>query len=106
MLPPTVVQPATPVAPWAITPLLPELEPALAYTPVPPELEDVAVIDPALKPPVPLRLTMALAVSALVGAVFQFRASVPLAVTGEPVTVKSDEGALSPTLLTTPDNPA
>src|ERR1700728_4567976 len=35
----------------AITPLLPPLEPALAYTPVPPELEELAVIGPAPRLP-------------------------------------------------------
>src|ERR1700691_1793277 len=35
----------------AIIPLLPPLEPALAYTPVPPELEEVAVIGPAPRVP-------------------------------------------------------
>src|SRR5579863_5940062 len=35
----------------AITPLLPPLEPALAYTPVPPELEEEAVIGPAPRLP-------------------------------------------------------
>jgi hypothetical protein len=43
---------------------------------------------------------MAFAVSAFVGATVQFSASVPLLVTGDPLTVKSELGALSPTLLT------
>src|SRR5580658_9689827 len=102
MLSVTVAYPAMPVAPSATTPLLAVLEPALAYTPVPPELEELAVIDPALKLPVPSRLTMALAVSPLVGDVFQFRARVPLPKTGDPLTVKSELGALSATLLTFP----
>ena len=69
---------------------------------------DPTVISPAalmllmLKLLVESRLTMALAVLPLVGATFQFRPSVPLAVTGEPVTVKSEEGALKPTLVTVP----
>lgn len=56
----------------------------------------------ALKLPVESRLTMALAVSLAVGAVIHFRASVPLVVTGEPLTVKSEPGALRPTLVTVP----
>ena len=56
----------------------------------------------ALKLPVLSRFTMALAVFALVGATFQFRFNVPLLVTGEPLTVKSELGALRPTLLTVP----
>src|SRR5580658_1708716 len=56
----------------------------------------------ALKLPVESRLTMELAVSELVGAVFHFRASVPLVVTGEPLTVKSELGALRLTLVTVP----
>src|SRR5580700_3394896 len=51
MLPATVVYAATPVAPSAITPLLEVLEPALANTPVPPELVEVAVIGPAPRLP-------------------------------------------------------
>src|ERR1700732_3217319 len=61
-----------------------------------------AVMAPALKLPVPSRLTMAFAVLRLVGATFQISASVPLFVTGEPPTLKSSEGALSPTLVTVP----
>jgi hypothetical protein len=45
----------------------------------------------ACKLPFVSRLTMALRVARLVGAIFQFRPSVPLEVTGEPVTVKSEE---------------
>jgi hypothetical protein len=56
----------------------------------------------ALKLPVESRLTMALAVSLAVGAVIHFRASVPLVVTGEPLTVKFEPGALRPTLVTVP----
>jgi hypothetical protein len=56
----------------------------------------------ALKLPVESRFTMALAVSFGVGALFQFRARVPLPVTGEPPTVKSELGALRPTLVTVP----
>jgi hypothetical protein len=62
-------------------------------------LEEILV---TLKLPVESRFTMALFVSLLVGATFQLRPSVPLVVTGEPVTVKSDEGALRPTLVTVP----
>src|SRR5580698_1628421 len=40
----------------AITPLLAVLEPALAYTPVPPELEEVAVIGP--EPRVPFTVAL------------------------------------------------
>ena len=42
------------------------------------------------------------AVLALVGATLQFRFRVPLLVIGEPVTVKSEDGALKPTLVTVP----
>ena len=45
---------------------------------------------------------MAFAVAALVGATVQLNPSVPLVVTGEPLTVKSELGALSPTLVTVP----
>jgi hypothetical protein len=47
-------------------------------------------------------LTIALAVAALVGATFHFRPRVPLLVTGDPLTVKSDAGADNPTLVTVP----
>jgi hypothetical protein len=60
-----------------------------------------AVIIPALKLPEPSLLTIAFAVLLLVGAAFQEIPSVPLPLTGEPLTVKS-EGALSPTLVTVP----
>src|SRR5580658_4055278 len=62
----------------------------------------VALIAPALKLPLASRLTIAFAVAVLVGATAQFRPRVPLPVTGEPLTVKSDDGALSPTLFTVP----
>src|ERR1700686_2821388 len=62
----------------------------------------LAEMPPAAKPPVLSRFTIAFAVSLLVGATFQLRPSVPLLVTGEPLTVKSDDGALSATLFTVP----
>src|SRR5580704_3654938 len=62
----------------------------------------LAMIVPPEKLPVESRFTIAFAVAAAVGATFQFRASVPLLVTGDPPTVKSDDGALSPTLVTEP----
>ena len=65
-------------------------------------LRVVALMLVALKLPVESRLTMALAVSFGVGALFQFRARVPLPVTGEPLTLKSELGALRPTLVTVP----
>jgi hypothetical protein len=61
-----------------------------------------AEIVPALKFPEASRFTIAFAVSALVGATFQAKFKVPLVVTGEPLTVKSDAGADSPTLFTVP----
>ncbi len=60
------------------------------------------VMNPPLKFPLASRLTIAFAASLLVGATFQFRFSVPLLVTGEPVTLKSEDGALRPTLVTVP----
>src|ERR1700689_3709850 len=60
------------------------------------------VILAALKLPVESRLTMAFPVAALVGATFQFKPRVPLEVTGEPLTVKSEEGALKAMLVTVP----
>src|SRR5580700_2631952 len=57
---------------------------------------------PAWKLPLPSRLTIAFAVSPGDGATFQARFSVPLLVTGEPLTVRSDVGALNPTLVTLP----
>ncbi len=54
----------------------------------------VAVIVFAVNEPVLSRLTMAFAVPAVVGATFQPRMMVPLVVTGEPHTVKSEPGAL------------
>src|SRR5262249_43607988 len=48
------------------------------------------------------RLTMELGTLVSVGGVVHCRASVPLPVTGEPVTVKSEFGAVSPTLATAP----
>ena len=55
----------------------------------------IAAMFCALNEPVPSRLTMAFGVSALVGTAFQPSASVPLVVTGEPLTVKSGSGALN-----------
>jgi hypothetical protein len=57
---------------------------------------------PAPKLPEASRLTMAFATLALVGGAVQASFKVPLAVTGEPVTVKSVVGALRPTLVTVP----
>src|SRR5215831_18253705 len=74
----------------------------LAVIAVPVELVAVALIAPALKLPLESRLTIALAVSALVGATVQFSARVPAPVTGEPLTVRSDDGADRPTLVAVP----
>ncbi len=52
--------------------------------------------------PVESRFTMELGVFVLVGATFQLRARVPVFVTGDPDTLKSAVGALSPTLDTLP----
>ena len=57
---------------------------------------------PALKLPLVSRLTIALAVAALVGAMVQFSPRVPLPVIGDPLTVKSEDGALMPALVTVP----
>src|ERR1700691_4767663 len=65
-------------------------------------LRVIALMLVALKLPPESRLTMALAVSLGVGASFQFRDRVPLPVTGEPLTVKSELGALRPTFVTVP----
>jgi hypothetical protein len=67
--------------------------------PVTPRL---AVIAPAEKLPVESRFTMAFAVAAFVGATFHAKFSVPEVVTGDPVTVKSEVGAVNPTLVTEP----
>ncbi len=48
------------------------------------------------------RFTIAFAVLRLVGATVQLSPSVPLPVTGDPLTVKSADGADSPTLFTVP----
>ncbi len=50
-------------------------------------------------------LTMALAVSAFAGATLQFKVSVPVPVTGDPLTMKSETGAARPTLVTVPAPP-
>src|SRR5581483_10218000 len=62
----------------------------------------VPVMLVALKLPVASRLTMALAVSALVGATFHPNFKVPADVIGEPFTMKSLVGAVNPTLVTVP----
>ena len=67
--------------------------------PVTPKL---AVIAPAPKLPVASRFTIALAVLTFVGGTLQLSPSVPLLVMGEPLTVKSDAGADSATLVTLP----
>src|SRR5260370_17549168 len=69
---------------------------------VSPSIPRLAMIAPAVKLPLASRFTIALAVSALVGATFQVSPRVPLVVTGDPLTVKSDDGALSPILFTVP----
>src|SRR5262249_28667865 len=58
-----------------------------------------------LKAPLESRFTMELPVFTLVGGTVQLNPRVPLPVTGEPVTTKSEAGALSPTLVTVPDPP-
>src|ERR1700680_650342 len=83
-----------------LTPLTPaQLPQVRAVKPATPRLPTIA---PPLKFPVPSRFTIAFAVFALVGATFQFSPSVPVLVTGEPLTVKYDDGALRPTLATLP----
>src|SRR5215467_11669552 len=62
----------------------------------------MAVIVPAPKPPLESRFTIAFAVLLLVGATSQLNESVPLPVTGDPLTEKSELGALRPTLVTLP----
>src|SRR5580698_426356 len=79
--------------------------PPFTASPVPLVVLALAVISPELKAPVASRLTMALAVSAFVGATVQLSPSVPLVVTGDPLTVKSELGALNPTLVTVPPPP-
>src|SRR5205823_1776534 len=64
-----------------------------------------ALMAAALKLPLASRFTMALAVLALVGEVIQLRVSIPLPVTGEFVTEKSEPGADRPTLVTVPPPP-
>src|SRR5450432_1454746 len=48
------------------------------------------------------RLTMAFGVGCSVGGISHCRFSVPVLITGEALTLKSEAGALSPTLLTVP----
>jgi len=67
-----------------------------------PLLTDLAVTMLALKFPEPSRFTIAFAVFVLVGATVQFNPRLPLPVTGEPLTVNSEAGALRPTLVTVP----
>src|ERR1700733_11904558 len=98
---PANVTPCTPLSPEAV-PLLSPYTPTAVEEPVTPRL---AVIAPAEKLPVESRFTMAFAVAALVGATFQFKPRVPVDVTGDPLTVKSEVGALSPTLVTPPPPP-
>src|ERR1700680_2678606 len=87
--------------------LVPEFTPSMAPlgAPVVPRIANPAGLEavrvtvemfPAPNLPAASRFTIALAVSVLVGATLQFRPSVPLFVIGEPVTVKSVEGALRP----------
>src|SRR5579859_2500121 len=68
----------------------------------PSPIKCAAVIEPALKLPLASRFTMALAVFEFVGAMFQFKFSVPLPVMGAPVTTKSEAAAEKPTLVTVP----
>jgi hypothetical protein len=94
---PVLLLPKTPLPLEEFVPASTEFP--LGDWPITPE---TPVICAALKFPEASRLTMALAVFAFVGAVLHFRFSVPLFVTGEPLTVKSEDGALSPTLVTVP----
>src|SRR5579864_6036821 len=120
-MPPALLIPATPeAAALLVTPSTPSataLEPVLMPTTAPagaavePAIavpaglaaaRVTAEMFPALNEPVLSRLTMAFAVLLLVGDTVQESPSVPLWVMGEPLTVKSDAGALSPTLVTVP----
>src|ERR1700723_1666580 len=56
----------------------------------------------AVKLPLASRLTIAFAIVLLLGATVQFSASVPIPDTGEPVTVKSELGAVSPIFVAVP----
>jgi hypothetical protein len=67
----------------------------------PPPIEPAVMVF-AAKLPEPSRFTIVLAVSLLVGAAVHLKLSVPLLVMGEPDTVKSELGALKPTLVTVP----
>jgi hypothetical protein len=104
-----LVTPSTPSA-TALSPLfIPAIAPAgAAVEPmiaIPAGLEAVRVTDvmlPAANEPVPSRFTMALAVSLVSGGTFHANPKVPALVTGEPLTVKSELGALRPTLVTVP----
>src|SRR3984957_9559837 len=66
------------------------------------KLSVVAFTVPAVKLPEPSRLTMASTGSAAVGATFHLKASVPVDVTGDPVTVKSEDVAVNAPLFTEP----
>jgi hypothetical protein len=67
-----------------------------------PPVKKGVVIPLALKFPDASLFTIALGVFALVGATFQSKPNVPLPVTGEPLTLKSDAGAVRAMLLTVP----
>ena len=74
----------------------------LSETPLFTKICPEALMRVALKLPVESRFTIALAVSLLSGGTFQDKPRVPAPVTGEPLTVKSEAGALRPTLVTVP----
>jgi hypothetical protein len=104
-----LVTPSTP----SETALVPVFTPSMAPlgAPVVPTIANPAGLEavrvtvdmfPALKLPAASRFTMAFEVLVLVGATFHLSPSVPLFVTGEPLTVKSLAGAVSPTLFTVP----
>src|SRR4030088_1631111 len=108
--------PSTPTLIWV--PLMLAAEPC---TPNPPSKDVLAAIPltlavfvenvpvplmlVTLKLPVASRLTIAFAVSLLAGGTFQDNPNVPAPVTGEPLMVKSDAGAVTPTLVTVPVPP-
>src|SRR5579862_6974113 len=106
ILSPTTPEPG-PAVVLPSTPFEPDAEPLLSPNRASPaatveETPRVALTAPAEKLPLASRFTIALAVAADVGATFQAIFSVPDVVTGEPVTLKSEVGALSPTLVTVP----
>src|SRR5260370_39296001 len=95
---PLVVTPSTPSEPALVPVLVPLIAaPVVLVAPRNAALTIPAVMVLAAKLPVLSRLTMALAVSVLVGATFHFKFQIPLLVTGVPLTAKSELGALSPT---------